>query len=838
MVDYARWHRDVTDVLGNLRAGEVVNVEVRKESDGLLATIYSGRTGGALANPFTVSDGLAAFHAAASPGGYKVRLYVGASLSPASERTLRYEPVGLLAESDGTFPGVALLTDGSAAAPALAFASDTDTGIYRAAANRLAIAAGGVGVFFVDSIGFGLGGLNADSLFTLSKTFPTGAGSTVYGLRFLSTIPSVVTAAAVIFQSIPSTEAAAFSVGDLQHYTAQINTVGAGSTITQTQGFVASSTLGTKATTAYGFRGNIAAGSGKWNAYFDGTAANYMAGALGIGSTSVGSTSGVSLRIARAKTGATTANDVLIEGIVASDVTTAARMFVTAPATQAAAFTLSELVHFFASQGTIGAGSAVTSQFGFSVSSSLTGATNNYGFYGNIAAAANRWNTYMAGTARNYMAGALSIGATGDPGSGGLLVNGDSVVGGYLRVGSTSAPANTTAGDLTSVRLSVGNTAFSGSANFFALSGSLTETASTASVAVGFFPTISPASSSAASFRVFYISNNINTAQNLTSTTALAAGYFENRIVNAGTVAAATGVTAFGLFLTSSAASLGTVTTTQAFMAYPVSSASNALTSTITAAFGLRVNNSPNAGSGPLTITGQGGVGIDALTSGSNNTYLLLGTLTIPSGNWGVYESSSYRNYLAGQLSIGSTADPGAGGLYVNGPVITGSTIAPGNAANFYLGASGANGVINWDANDYLIYDKTANALQLFIGAAAAFHATAAGFGYPTGAGGTVTQATSKSTAVTLNKTTGAITMNNAALAAATIVSFTVNNSAIAATDMIIAMHESGGTLGAYTVNARATGAGTAVIDIRNNTAGSLSEALVIRFAVLKSVNA
>lgn len=112
-----------------------------------------------------------------------------------------------------------------------------------------------------------------------------------------------------------------------------------------------------------------------------------------------------------------------------------------------------------------------------------------------------------------------------------------------------------------------------------------------------------------------------------------------------------------------------------------------------------------------------------------------------------------------------------------------------------------------------------------------------AGIGYATGSGGAVTQATSKATAVTLNTVTGAITMNNAALAAATIVSFVVNNSAIAATDFIGTAHESGGTTGAYTINARATGAGTAAIDVRNNTAGSLSEAIVIRFFVHKSVN-
>lgn len=110
-----------------------------------------------------------------------------------------------------------------------------------------------------------------------------------------------------------------------------------------------------------------------------------------------------------------------------------------------------------------------------------------------------------------------------------------------------------------------------------------------------------------------------------------------------------------------------------------------------------------------------------------------------------------------------------------------------------------------------------------------------AGIGYATGAGGTITQATNKATAVTLNTVTGAITMNNAALAAGTIVSFTLTDSAIAATDVFVLNHISGGTIGSYTLNAQAA-AGTATINIRNNTAGSLSEAIVIEFAVLKGV--
>lgn len=114
--------------------------------------------------------------------------------------------------------------------------------------------------------------------------------------------------------------------------------------------------------------------------------------------------------------------------------------------------------------------------------------------------------------------------------------------------------------------------------------------------------------------------------------------------------------------------------------------------------------------------------------------------------------------------------------------------------------------------------------------------------GYITGEGGTVTQATSKSTGVggvgapftgQANPKSGTITMNAAALAASTTVSFVMTNTAIGANDLLVLNHSSGGTFGAYTLNARCA-AGSATIDVRNVTAGSLSEAIVIRFALLK----
>ncbi len=111
--------------------------------------------------------------------------------------------------------------------------------------------------------------------------------------------------------------------------------------------------------------------------------------------------------------------------------------------------------------------------------------------------------------------------------------------------------------------------------------------------------------------------------------------------------------------------------------------------------------------------------------------------------------------------------------------------------------------------------------------------------GYATGSGGVVTQGSGsgKATAVTLSKTNGSITMDGTILNANTSVSFTLTNTTIEAGDILVMNHISGGTAGAYTLNAQCA-AGSAVITLRNVTAGSLTEAPVIRFAVVKAVSA
>ena len=106
--------------------------------------------------------------------------------------------------------------------------------------------------------------------------------------------------------------------------------------------------------------------------------------------------------------------------------------------------------------------------------------------------------------------------------------------------------------------------------------------------------------------------------------------------------------------------------------------------------------------------------------------------------------------------------------------------------------------------------------------------------GYTPAAQGSVTQLTSKSTAVTLNTSAGVITMNNASLATATNATFTLNNSYISANDTVILTIAGGQTTpGSYNVFANSLSAGSVSITLRNISGGSLSEAIVINFALI-----
>jgi hypothetical protein len=268
----------------------------------------------------------------------------------------------------------------------------SDSGTLITLGSQTYISTGGLGI--------GTTSLSSSSLRVASNI--TGA-TTVAQIAVSGQIQTDVTAVGTYFAATSST-ATGGTLNSVVLYSASQGTFN--STPTNQYGFFVNASL-ISATNNYAFFSNMPAATNRWSFYSQGTANNYFAGSVGIGNTTL---TGFSLNIGKTITGAVTSYGVNQNGIVQSGVTTAAYGYRNSLSTAAAAFTLPSYYHFAVTQATIGSTSAVTSQYGYFVDATLIGATNNYGFYGNIASGTNRWNLYMNGTADNYMAGSLGIG--------------------------------------------------------------------------------------------------------------------------------------------------------------------------------------------------------------------------------------------------------------------------------------------------------------------------------------------------------------------------------------------------------------------------------------------
>ena len=111
------------------------------------------------------------------------------------------------------------------------------------------------------------------------------------------------------------------------------------------------------------------------------------------------------------------------------------------------------------------------------------------------------------------------------------------------------------------------------------------------------------------------------------------------------------------------------------------------------------------------------------------------------------------------------------------------------------------------------------------------------GVGYATGAGGAVTQITSASTGVTLNKVTGQITTLALTTAAAAEERFTVTNSTVAATDTVVLGTTYDGA-GTPMLSVQKIAAGAFDVVITNvHAANALNALMVINYCVVKGVS-
>ena len=245
---------------------------------------------------------------------------------------------------------------------------------------------------------------------------------------------------------------------------------------------------------------------------------------------------------------------------------------------------------------------------------------------------------------------------------------------------------------------------------------------------------------------------------------------------------------------------------------------------------------------GNLTITGTANVGL--LNSGTL-TYAAAGLFATLQGNTNSYQQVVLQNSNTGTQAsadyIVSNAYSTDGFLYgdfgMNSPTFSGPG-ALSAANNIYLYASNADlaiGTVTANAIHFVVNNNAVDAMSISSGGTVSVPGSlfvGQGVGYAIGSGGTVTQATNRTTGVTLNKPTGQITLFSQAMANTTSNTFVFTNSSISPNDLLLINHWSGGTLGNYTF-ASNTSTGQANVTIRAiNTV--TAEAPVLQFMIIK----
>lgn len=176
---------------------------------------------------------------------------------------------------------------------------------------------------------------------------------------------------------------------------------------------------------------------------------------------------------------------------------------------------------------------------------------------------------------------------------------------------------------------------------------SMTDTSAGAKIMANFKPVLAPASASSSEFRSLNLENYVDTAFDISSAYGV---YAFNRFMgSAGITNILGGVNGVGFF-GSTSTSFTTIANAIGGMFYGVNHFTNNPTGTITTAYSILAKNQVRGGAG-ITITNSRGVGIETQTLGTNNINLLIGTAA--SGNWSIYNNSTYDNYFAGNVGIG-----------------------------------------------------------------------------------------------------------------------------------------------------------------------------------------
>jgi len=275
----------------------------------------------------------------------------------------------------------------------------------------------------------GIGSTNLTSYnLRISKTL---TGSATNGSVFTdSVIQSDVTTNALGYQTNLSTLAAAFNCSGISHFSAGQSTIGAGSSLTNNYGFIATSSL-SGATNNYGFYGQIAAPTS--GILTTGTISTISSATttVTINHNAITYTNGqiVTILATANATALTSGATCTILTVGSTDFTLigAASNTVGVSFTATGAGTGSGTVRLNIQGSNKTVAGAALSSFTYTTTTSQTFAAITV-LTGTVTVSL-RYNLYMVGTAPNYLAGGLNVGATTDPGAGNISLTGNLAVG-------------------------------------------------------------------------------------------------------------------------------------------------------------------------------------------------------------------------------------------------------------------------------------------------------------------------------------------------------------------------------------------------------------------------
>jgi hypothetical protein len=251
------------------------------------------------------------------------------------------------------------------------------------------------------------------------------------------------------------------------------------------------------------------------------------------------------------------------------------------------------------------------------------------------------------------------------------------------------------------------------------------------------------------------------------------------------------------------------------------------------------------------TIIGGGGLGNEYLTLGPSGTNLSNNPFSV-NGNVNDFQQSNTQNINNGGSASSDmvcTADNGNDNnnyidVGINSSGYNDPLYSIGQANDGYIyvaggdismGTATSNKVIIFHTGGTLSSNERVRITNTQLLAKGQIVSSGGGVGYTTGAGGTVTQLTSRTTTVTLNKLCGVITMFSAVQNNTNLVSFTLNNTFLSSGDFLLMQSQNNTNQASWNFSAVVNN-GNAIISVRNVSGSSITEATQIKFVIIKSV--